>query len=461
VFVAALLLPASGRAQSPLTAVVAGAQASPPEPVAVPGIAPHTLVPVRTPTGDAAAAAKDGFVWDNRPSLRYGKSFRMDFTLIATGDVRDSSVDLADYGGAFEWGTNRIGVKGSFLKIFEYQVEHDVSSDGDWRDVFLNVTPVPYAQVRAGRFKIPFGYERLTSPADLDFVRRTRVTSAIAPGRATGVMVHGRAFKRVLRYEAAYFDGDGDEPPAFEQPELPPGEQWVQPDGWSWAGRATIAPLRLGSVPGEYNNLEIGGAFMSSTIPEGKNHLHGKTLIGATFFGRHYYTNGSRTRTAIEASWPLGPASFSTEYLRARDARNGLGVGNESQLDNDLPELEAKGWYIAGTYLITGEKKEGGVKPRRPLFQGGFGAIEIAARYETLKFSSDGGPSDPPSTSPRAAPIDGNGERAAAIGVNWYANRWVKVRADFVREQLDDPARGPAPEQSSFWTFVGQFQIVF
>jgi len=414
------------------------------------------------PAGAAQAAAKNGFVWDNRPSLRLGKSFRMDITLIATGDVRESSLDLAEYGGAFDWGTNRVGVRGSFLKIFEYQVEHDVSSDGEWRDVFLNVSPLEYAQVRVGKFKIPFGYERLTSPADLDFVRRTRVTRAIAPGRATGAMAHGRAFKRVLRYQAAIFDGDGDQAPAFKPPpDLVPGETWEQPEGWSWAGRVTVAPLRLGSVPGEYNNLEVGGAVMSSEVPEGENHLQGETLIGTEFFPRHYYTHGRRFRTGIEASWPIGPASVSGEYLRSREERLGAGVGTETQLNNDLPELEAKGWYIAGTYVITGEKREGGVRPRHPLFQGGFGAIEVAARYEKLQFSSTGGSSDTPSTSKRAATIDGNGERAATIGVNWYPNRWVTVRADFVREQLDDPARGPAPDQSSFWTFVWQFQVAF
>lgn len=447
----------------PQTPIVAGAPAAT-VPIADPAgrELSRLAVPLRAaPVPAVAPAAKDGFVWDNRPSLRVGDSFRMDVTLLLVSDVRESSIDLGEYGGSTEWANRRVGIKGEFLKIFEYQVEHDLASDGDWRDVFLNVRPAPYAQVRAGKFKIPFGYERLTSPADLDFVRRTAVTNTIAPGRAIGVMVHGRAFKRVLRYEAGIFDGDGDQSPALHQPELLPGEEW-QTEGQSWAGRVTVAPLRLGSVPGAYNNLEIGGAIMSSSmIPEGKNHLQGETVVKAKFFDRHYFTRGPRYRTGLEASWPIGPASFSAEYLRARDSREQVGVGNEQQVNNDLPELESKGWYIAGTYLITGEKKEGGVKPKRPLLQGGFGAIEVAARYDRLVFSSGSGQADTPSRSQRAAVIAGNGETATALGVNWYVNRWVKVRADFIREQLDDPAYGPAPDQSSFSTFVFQFQFVF
>jgi len=53
----------------------------------------------------------------------------------------------------------------------------------EWRDVFVNVRPAVFAQVQGGKFKIPFGYERLTGPRNLDFVYRSRVSDALTPGR--------------------------------------------------------------------------------------------------------------------------------------------------------------------------------------------------------------------------------------------------------------------------------------
>ncbi len=110
---------------------------------------------------------------------------------------------------------------------------------------------------------------------------------------------------------------------------------------------------------------------------------------------------------------------------------------------------------------MTGENRDGGVKVKRPLLQGGFGAIEVAARYEHLRFASAGSPQEPPSRSPRAATIAGNADRAWTLGVNWYVNRWVKIRFNAINERLDDPELGPAPGYPSMWTMVTQFGVGF
>ena len=45
--------------------------------------------------------------------------------------------------------------------------------------------------------------------------------------------------------------------------------------------------------------------------------------------------------------------------------------------------------------------------------------------------------------------------------MNWYVNRWVKIRFNGIHETLDDPELGPAPGASSLWTVVTQFGIGF
>jgi phosphate-selective porin len=412
----------------------------------------------------AVAATNDGVVWDNRPSIRYGDWFQLDASALLEGNMTSTDPDPAGEGTVFEWNRRRIGVQGSVTKYVEYEVDYGFDAanekNAEWRDVFVNLRPTSYAQLRGGKFKIPFGYERLTGPGNLDFVYRTRVSDALTPGRSIGVMVHGRAFNRLLRYAVGTFEDGGDQPPAVEPVEPLPDEQPPE-EGRTWAARATVAPLRLTSLPGGYNNLEVGGAYSHGTVPEGRNHLQGDTVFGGEFFDRQYYTKGPRTRFGLEVSWAMGPASLAAEYIVSREAREGLGVGNEEQLDNDLPAIEGRGWYVAGTWVITGEERDGGVNPKRPLLQGGFGAIEVAARYDQLRFASAGSPAEPPSRSPRAANIAGNGDRAWTLGVNWYVNRWVRIRFNVIDETLDDPELGPAPGASSLRTMVTQFGIGF
>jgi len=108
---------------------------------------------------------------------------------------------------------------------------------------------------------------------------------------------------------------------------------------------------------------------------------------------------------------------------------------------------------------VTGERKAAGLDaPRRPLFRGGAGALEVAFRVERLAFGSVAH-DDVPSTSPRAAAVLGNSDRVETLGVNWYLNRWVKLQANLIRETIADPSRGPLPERPTFWSQVVRFQL--
>jgi phosphate-selective porin OprO/OprP len=143
-----------------------------------------------------------------------------------------------------------------------------------------------------------------------------------------------------------------------------------------------------------------------------------------------------------------------SEYIRLTDERQGQSVE-----DTDLSKFFGEGWYISGTWAITGEQKADGLDtPLKPILQGGFGAVEVAVRFERLSFGST---SDEglPSTSPRADNILGNSDRVETYGVSWYLNRWVKIQANLVRETLDDPSQGPLPSQPSFWSRFIRFQF--
>jgi phosphate-selective porin OprO/OprP len=164
--------------------------------------------------------------------------------------------------------------------------------------------------------------------------------------------------------------------------------------------------------------------------------------------------NGARRRLGAELRWRPGPFSVEAEYMRVDTERLGQSVD-----DGDLSPLVATGWYVSGTWALTGERKSRGLdEPRRPLFRGGFGALELALRTESLAFRSGTG-DEPPSSSPRAEVIRGNQDRADTAGLNWYLNRWIKVQGNVVRERLSDPALGPLPARAAFWSRVLRLQL--
>ena len=104
-------------------------------------------------------------------------------------------------------------------------------------------------------------------------------------------------------------------------------------------------------------------------------------------------------------------------------------------------------------------KKAGGIEPSRPLFRHGAGAIEIAGRYDRIRFGSNA-PGEEPETNPRAVNLAENGEGIWAAGVNWYVNHWVKIQVNSMREAFEDIDRSPRPGRARFWTHIVRFQFV-
>jgi len=415
--------------------------------------------PEDTADTDGDSAQDDVRVtWKTGPSLRLGRHGRVDFKLLVQGDLRSSGQDLEEAGGLFDSPRHRAGVKGTLFDVLEFEVQKELG-DGPWRDVYVNVRPIAAVQVQYGKFKIPFSMDQLAARHDLDFLYRTLAAETLAPNRDVGVMLHGSLWKRFVRYEAGFFRGDGENAPSLEYPPLRPGEVPDAPSKRSIAGRLRVRPLSALPKSKLFDTLEFGVSAMRSEVPEGTNHLQGETLFETKIFKRQYYVNGPRDRWSYEASWTPGPLSLRAEYIKVNEARQGVGTGDESGLDGDLASLPSSGWYLSGTWALTGEKKESGIdQPRRPFLQGGYGGIELAARYEKIQFGG-GDASQPPSISPRADFTIRNADEIITLGVNWYVNRFVKLQLNGIRETVDDPATSPIPGQTSVWTVAFRFQF--
>jgi phosphate-selective porin OprO/OprP len=374
----------------------------------------------------AAAAPAAG----QHPSIAVGDWLRVDFKAAFQGDLRKSQADIrGDDDGGLDIARRRVGVEGRISGVLDYQVEYEIGTHR-WRDVYMDYRKFKAAQVRAGIFKMPFGLDENTSATNLDFVYRARISARLAPGRDRGVSVHGRVLKGLIAYEGGVFRNDGENARPSNSARVF-GKRTV-------AARVLAQPLR--SSKSVLADLQFGGAITSGDVPLGFPAVRARTVFGQSFYNSDVWVSGRRQRTGLEARWRPGPVSIQTEYIRLSDQRRGQSVE-----DGDLSPLVAQGWYISGTYALTRKRNR-------------FGRVEVAARYETMSFGSRNA-GEAPSTSARADVVLGNVDRATTLGANWLLNRWVKVQANLVRENIGRPSMGPRPGQSGFWSRVFRLQL--
>ena len=388
------------------------------------------------------------FEFEERPSFRFGDVLRLDIRVKGQGDWVGLDPDVETEEGVFDPTRARLGVEGRFLKWFEYEVEREMrDTTYRWRDVYVNVNALEEAQVKVGKFKIPFSLDQLTGTFNQDFVHRSRIATFLAPARDIGIMIHGTPMGRRLGYEFGVFRQDG---------ENARGERDADRSGQATvAARVRSQPLRR-LVRGPLREFTFGIATTVGDVPEGLNSLRARTVfpdVEANLFDR-LYVLGRRTRVGLEGAWEPGPFSVKSEFITVSDERRNQSISGET-----LSDAISRGWYLSGTWLVTGERKEGGVDPRREIFHRAVGAIELAIRYEQIRFASADHPAEPFSN-PRAENILQNSDRVFTTGVNWYVNRWIKIQINGIREKVEDPERSPVLGRAVFWTAVGRLQIV-
>jgi phosphate-selective porin OprO/OprP len=416
-------------------------------------------IPIAAAQQPAPPPQPDGFrfVWTDRPSLRAGSQFRLDFIGKFQWDSRRPGDQPADF-SSNEIQRARIGVDGEFLNHFRFNIERELTErelEGDvegsrrseaWKDFYLQIDYTDAARVRVGKFKVPFSLDQLTSTSDLDFPYRSLGSSYLAPARDIGVMVSGRFFAEKLTYAGGLFRHDGDN--ARSRNALGADQ--------TGAFRVTVAPFQR---PGEsvLDQLEIGTAFTLSALSNEAqlpNGLRGRTLMSRYVFFEPVFVSGRRHRYEIDADWRWERVGARAEFIESRDTRDGQGL-----LDQDLPSARGRGWYVSGAYVITGEEKNWPVTPRAEVTRGGSGAVEVVGRYERLWFDSAGG-TDEPFRHPRAETILPSGDRALTTGVNWYLNRWVRLQLHAVREELEDVERQPRADGAPFWSAIFRVNCV-
>lgn len=265
-------------------------------------------------------------------------------------------------------------------------------------------------QVRGGKFKAPFGLERLASASDLVFTERGFPTSLV-PNRDIGLQLGGDlgpanyalgVFNGVVDGGSGDTDGNDDKDVV--------GRLFIQP--FRSHPRHTFAGLGFG-IAGSYGN-QLGSAT-TSVLPSYR------TPGQQSFFAYRtgVFADGRRTRIGPQAHLYVGRFGLLAEHYTSKQ-RVTLAAATET--------IEAKAWQVSGSVVLFGGTPTfRAVTPKTnfDLKAGTWGALEIAARYGQLTVDDDAFPVYADSlTQAREA-------RGFGLGLNWYLNRNIRLLASY------------------------------
>jgi len=312
-------------------------------------------------------------------------------------------------------------VDGTLWGTFDFRVMPDFG-DGKTvlQEAYIDSKLFPEFRVKIGKFKTPFGIERLQSATAITFVERALPT-ALVPNRDIGIQASGELLGGTLLYAAGAFNGVLDGSSADSDTN----------DGKDIACRLVVQPFRTTSM-GALKGLGIGGAATwgkregnpdTSKSPDAVNLPKYKSSGQQTFFSyssgdlpdKTAAADGDRRRTSVQGSYYWGPVGLLGEYVVSKQ---------EVAKGEDSATLSHTAWQGAGSVvLFGGDASYQGVNPASPLSPaaGTWGALEIAARNAKLTPDS--------AAFPTFADADKSARSASsvAVGINYYINTLTQM----------------------------------
>jgi phosphate-selective porin OprO/OprP len=343
--------------------------------------------------------------------------------------------------------------EGTVFKYYDFRIMPDFGLGTTvLQDAYLDIHFWPEVRLLVGKYKTPFGIERIQNETDLLFVERA-LSNNLVPNRDVGLQLHGVLLNGAFDYALAVLNGDPDGGSADIDSN----------DDKDFAARIFVRPFKNGGFQ-PLQGLGIGvastfgkevGSTTSPILPSfstsGQIQLPGgspffKYLSGGTA-ATTVIANGDHFRISPQGYYYWGPFGLLGEYVQSSQE---VSIGSTSaRLTNDA-------WQVAASYVLTGDAASyKGIKPRNPFdpYKGTWGAFELTGRYSELIVDKGAFPlfADP-TKSARAA-------RAWAVGTNWYLNSNVKFVISY--EKTDFKGGAAAGGRESEKVVLSRFEIFF
>ncbi|MCL2449715.1 MAG: porin [Polyangiaceae bacterium] len=302
------------------------------------------------------------------------------------------------------------------------------------QDAYLGLDLVSNAlKFRAGKFRPPFGLERLQPTSNLSFVEFGLPTS-LTPNRDVGAMLYGDLLEDIIGYAGGVFNSVADNAA---------GDLALDKEK-EFDGRVYLRPFRM--IPDEVlGRLFVGVAGTFGRVygtASSPNLPSYKTPGQSTFFS---YTSGTNT---VVADGPhnrygaylyeaLGPFSLMGEYYLS-DQEVAL-AGSSGGLTG-RQWIHNKAYQVQATFVLFGaDASYDFVHVKTPFdpAHGHFGAVEVAGRFGHLALDHD--------AFPQYASTSGSvrGATEGAAGVNWYMSDNAKFVLNWDHTAFQGGAKTP------------------
>lgn len=365
----------------------------------------------------------------------------------------------------------RLGVEGTFLKIWDYKFEYDFSrgngSVGSGiTDAFVRLNHTNALSYKAGSFKEPFSLEEAASNRYLTFIERHMSVNAFVDNPNTyktgiGVNYAVPRWQTGIAFQTEPIGGWSSASTSVNANGNQNRNNGSGDTGWQGIGRVSGRPwmesetkfLHVGVSAGHTDvntqyradgtmvgEGQIGGgggmsffAFPGTNVDRSNILNTGNLSTGALSDPNHRRVS-SYDRYGAESWFVYGPFSAQAEYLRTNI--NGTGYSGE----------HLTGYYGFISYFLTGESKAyhvrngaaNRIKPNKPFqFSGpGLGAWEVAFGYDYIDMNSGA--------------IKGGEADMVRFGLNWYPHSNVKFQANVVHTLNINTAGTPTTNTNGY-----------
>jgi phosphate-selective porin OprO/OprP len=396
--------------------------------------------------------------WDNGFFLR---SKDNDFVLRITGQIQTDyrafleEADGVDIDSIF-LRRARLGIEANMFKYYEFRFLPDFGQGkAVIQDSYMNVHYWDQLQFEVGKFKQPFSYEQLIQDRYVPTMERSMIDQLV-PARDVGAMLHGQKlfcdrFDWAISVSNGEINGDGD---LNEHKDV--------------NGRVAWRPLNSDDFIPLVRRLQVGisGSFGVEQEPMNPNILRTPATVPWFKFNSTVQADGDRSRWSPELAYFYGPLGIAAQYFRQEQDLRPAASGPTYKFRTDVP---FEGYYVMGTYLLTGEERTGYSEPIAPCrpFDPRCpfhcpGAWELVLRVSHLEvddvFLPDGA---------RLANPVGNSRAATELtaGFNWYFNKWVRMQMNYEHAWFEDPVLLGSNPKVNFTkdsdALLTRFQIIF
>jgi len=317
----------------------------------------------------------------------------------------------------------RLGIEGVVWADVKYIVEVDFANDtASLRDAYVEYTGLAEdLGLRFGNFKTFNGLEHLESANYLTFLERAAFQEAWTLDRQIGA---GAIYAKDHYTLSAGIFG----------PRVAEEENWLQ-DVKTGSARLTLAPINQ-----EGKVFHAGASWRTR---EGAEDLRGDPIPPNDQFFR-YQARGADLHLADR--FVSTPAIFDKDTFWGLE---GLLIWKSFSVQGEYTQLKADsspifginpdptydGWYVEANWFLTGESQTyqkgviGRPKVKNPVFKGGYGAWQLAGRYDVLDLTDK-------AVNIAACNLCGE-QKTWLISLNWWLNNHTRFQFQYSESDID------------------------